>query len=332
MMSSIKTFEYDTVVYHDPCTDGFASAFLATMYRPATLVPKKTDNRPLPIDNNIIGKNVLIVDIVPINYEEIKTHAKGVYILDHHITNQDKLRGVEYAHFDMNLSGVGLMWNFLYPEQPLPKYLQYIQERDLWRFSGDESRNFTDGLYQLLNFDNTKRGFQLLDELHNDPDGTVFDEYIVFGKLAGEVKRNKIENMFKYSKLFRVKIDKLEFNIRLYNVDWELASDLGNYAMVNDDKCDFTVLWSYSHSTDEYKYSLRSIDQRTDASKIALSFGGGGHRNACGFASKKHPNELFVQVVPKTQYWITKMVKTMSGPVREKVYGIYSYLFSFKTA
>jgi oligoribonuclease NrnB/cAMP/cGMP phosphodiesterase (DHH superfamily) len=320
----MTNFEYDTVIYHDPCVDGFTSAFLATRYKEATLVPLKINNYPMKMDDNIIDKNVLIVDIVPINYEEIKIRAKGVYILDHHITNQDKLKGINYAHFDMNLSGVGLMWNFLYPNKSMPEYLKYIQERDLWQFSCDESRNFTDGLYQILSVENVQRGFQLLDELHNDQNRTVLEKYISFGKLIGEAKRNKIENIFKYSKLFRVKVNNEEFNIRLFNVDYELSSDLGNYAMINDNNCDFAVMWNYSHGTNEYKYSLRSIYQKTDASKIASLFGGGGHRNACGFCSKKHPNEIFVQETP---HWFTNTIKRMSGVVKDKVCGVYSYLF-----
>lgn len=59
-------------------------------------------------------------------------------------------------------------------------------------------------------------------------------------------------------------------------------------------KCDFVVIWNYNHIKDNYTYSLRSIDTKTDIGFIANIFGGGGHRNAAGFISDKHPKDLFM--------------------------------------
>ena len=81
------------------------------------------------------------------------------------------------------------------------------------------------------------------------------------------------------------------YNICIVNCSSELTSDLGNIISSNDN-VDFAVLWKYNHPKEEYYISLRT-NNKVDVSIIAKEYGGGGHKNAAGFATKINPINLF---------------------------------------
>ena len=170
--------DIEVVIYHNPCVDGYSSAFVAKLYVSKVIcIPKKINN--VPIDYNLIkGKNVLMVDIVTDDYQQVKEHAKNLIILDHHVTNKDKLQDCVYAYFDMNKSGVGLAWEYFFrTDEKMPLFLKCIMDRDIWTWIYPESRNFTDGLYDELNLDDLDFNIfmDLMDEyLNKDENKPIF--------------------------------------------------------------------------------------------------------------------------------------------------------------
>lgn len=57
----------------------------------------------------------------------------------------------------------------------------------------------------------------------------------------------------------------------------------------------FAVGW-FQRGDGKYAYSLRSRGEY-DVSKLAVRYGGGGHRNAAGFQSDEPPDALFAKPV-----------------------------------
>jgi oligoribonuclease NrnB/cAMP/cGMP phosphodiesterase (DHH superfamily) len=296
----------DVVIYHDPCMDGFGAAYIAHRYnkdicRTVKLVPRKINSDPL--DESIYsGKNVLMVDIVTNDYEVIKSKASNLIILDHHKTNQAKLAGKDYAYFDMHKSGIGLAWEFFHGEALMPLFLQCLQDRDLWTWKIPESKDFCDGLYNLLTteeFDTYEQYINhklltfddLYDEYFELHKGK-FEHYCKMGAILDKIKMSKIRSIVRNASLFKMNFNDQTLKFCIFNAAHDIASDLGSYAVNNTD-ADFAVIWRYDHDEDEYYYSLRSIDTKADVSKICEKFGGGGHRNAAGCGSKLHPKELF---------------------------------------
>lgn len=298
-MDNIRTIcdpnDINVVIYHNPCMDGYAAAFVAKHFigKKIKLMPKSLSGTPVDVDE-IKDMNVLMVDIVCDNYEEINSHAKKLIILDHHKTNQDKLKDVSYAYFNMDKSGVGLAWEYFYLDTPMPLFLRCIQDRDLWTWIVPESRFFCDFLYEEINFSDYK--FSIFNELMNEwkkDETIIFTRFYNIGKILNKIKMKNIEVLVKSkSKLLNVTIGENTYKIYMYNTVTDI-SDLGNYVMEHL-KCDFVVIWNYNHIKDNYTYSLRSIDTKTDIGFIANIFGGGGHRNAAGFISDKHPKDLFM--------------------------------------
>jgi nanoRNase/pAp phosphatase (c-di-AMP/oligoRNAs hydrolase) len=71
------------------------------------------------------------------------------------------------------------------------------------------------------------------------------------------------------------------------NATAKYASELGNRLAK---KSAFGCVYSYDGSRKEWQYSLRSTNEGPDVSSIAKRHGGGGHRNAAGFAGKDAPD------------------------------------------
>ncbi len=131
----------DLIIYHKSCPDGFCAAFVAHQrYPEAKLLGR--DHGLEPPYEEVKDKDVLVVDFSWRTREEnivLSRLAKSFRILDHHKTAQETLSGLDFATFDMNRSGAGLAWDYLYGEnspqiiiRPRPWYVNYVEARDLW--------------------------------------------------------------------------------------------------------------------------------------------------------------------------------------------------------
>jgi oligoribonuclease NrnB/cAMP/cGMP phosphodiesterase (DHH superfamily) len=149
----LKPKKVDTVVFHSNCTDGFGAAYCAWRFFKElgeedliefiALSYSTDDNEEYDLDE-FEGKNVLMVD-VSMSLEhilKIKEVAKSFLLLDHHITAYRKLEQLPYCIFDMERSGVGLAWDYFFDSE-MPKFLKFIQDRDLWKFKFEETKAFT---------------------------------------------------------------------------------------------------------------------------------------------------------------------------------------------
>ncbi len=123
-------------LYHAHCEDGFASALVPWRIfgREATYVPVAHGDPPPPLPNEA---SVVITDF---SYSRdvlvaMSERVNDLTVLDHHKTAEDQLRGLPFAHFDMEKSGATLSWDFWHPDEPVPELLRYVEDRDLWRFA-----------------------------------------------------------------------------------------------------------------------------------------------------------------------------------------------------
>jgi len=132
------------VIYHANCLDGFGAAVAAHIHfsGEADFSAAKHGYEP----PNCKGRDVYIVDFSyrrPV-LKQICAVAKSVTILDHHISAQEDLQGLEDEHdnlsvvFDMQRSGAVISWEYL-QQTPAPQLLRHVQDRDLWRFELDGS-------------------------------------------------------------------------------------------------------------------------------------------------------------------------------------------------
>ena len=192
----------------------------------------------------------------------------------------------------MDKSGVGLCWDYFFPDIKIPRHLNMIQERDLWKFEDPSTKYFTSGLFFktccVETFDEKFTIFDQMMGITSENQNEVL-ACIELGKLLYQKQQMKIKHIVNMIKDNKYKFR--DYTFIMYNCDSELTSDLGNE--LTSIYCDFAILWSYNHMTNYYHYSLRSTDKVNCAKLAQELLEGGGHSNAAGGKHKSHPNILF---------------------------------------
>ena len=294
----------DVVIYHDPCDDGFAAAWAAfRRYGDEVLYVPSNYGAPPP---DVTGKHILIVDF---SYKRgaLRTMAQSaasIVILDHHITAQEELAPFAVdacgraflsaddvagmledlaelgappvlAYFDQERSGARLAWRFCHGETETPDLIRYVEDRDLWRFHIPGTRAISLWIRtHPYDFDVwTSIAAQLADE-----------------KLGGEIMQqaSAIETYYDQRiadmAMQAYWSDVGGFKVPTVNCPRVFASDVAHALLRQFPNAHFAATWN---ERDGHRgFSLRSEDSRVDVAAIAATFGGGGHRNAAGFAIK----------------------------------------------
>lgn len=296
----MSNWKPDVVIYHSPCDDGFGAAWAAYQQWGDSI-----DYLPASYGNlapDVAGKNVLIVDF---SYkrgelETLAQSAASIVVLDHHKTALEDLAAFQRfgsnpqrftlatvasmisdltrggylpicALFDMNRSGARMTWEFCNPADPAPELIRLIEDRDLWRFEIPETRAFT--LYlRTLTYDFYSWSL-LADFLEKDRFGVMAQAAAIEAFYD-----RRIERMVQSMRLTTIG----GFTVPTVNCPSDFSSDVGHALLKAHPNMPFAAC--YCDGTDRRGYSLRSEDHRVDVSGVAAKLGGGGHRNAAGFA------------------------------------------------
>lgn len=298
----------DIVIYHNPCYDGFGSAFAVWQYfqvnNPSKLDQIEfygTSHGKAPPD--VEGKNVVICDF-SYDFETLKNmieQSNNLIIIDHHKTAEHNLLEIndEYKIFDMNKSGAVLTWEYFFPNKEVPLLLQYIQDRDIWTKKLPNTDAFSSWFYTLP-FD-----FEIFAEYLDDQKLLYNIETI--GKAYMQHNEYLIKDSCKHLVPVFSEI-KGKLYMILYTNSTVLASDIGNRAFQYYPLADFSVIYSHKNWTDTTAFSLRSTSCHVDVSDVARKFGGGGHRNASGCRIDMVSNVLPSTVISKDFYELIQSI------------------------
>lgn len=290
-------------IYHGHCDDGFAAAWAVRAATGSNLFdfyPGVYQQAP----PDVTGRHVLLVDF---SYKrpvlmEMAAKAKSIVILDHHKTAAEDLVGFREpapfelwtqnknplvegdsepvaALFDMNRSGAGMAWDFFFAGKPRPDFINYIEDRDLWRKALPGGDEFTIALRSY------------------PQDFTVWDKLVRAGA------KPLIEEGHSIQRYYRQRVDELKRSAYLahmpgptvglvrcaianapYFAASEVAGELCAVEGADFGACYFEV------RAGQWQYSLRSRGDY-DVSAVALRFGGGGHKGAAGFTAKAPVHE-----------------------------------------
>ncbi len=289
----LNSNDVNMIVYHGGCSDGFAAALCGYLVKGDQIdyyEGKFTNNRE---DDHLIdylkGKREVNLVILDFSYSKsfmlkLKEICQKVILLDHHITAQNELKEFEWCYFDQDRSGCTIGWEYFMGNTEYPELLKLIEDRDLWRWTYPNNKEFTSAFYNLVPFDFNEYG-SFIDNSEK------INQYIDKGKTILEYIES--ENRKHAKSVYRVKTatKTIGFLNLINNI-----SEFGNYITNNDD-IDFAVLWFYDHSTQTIKGSLRSAKgSSNDCSQLAKALGGGGHFNAAGFVWKGDIESLINKV------------------------------------
>ena len=254
-------------IYHDKCMDGAASAWVLREFFRGTdevveFIPASYGDAP-PAD--LRGASIFILDF---SYNRAQTQElmrnNTVVILDHHESAHKEIG--DLVTIDQTLSGVGLAWRFFNgTNAAMPLRLLYVQDRDLWNFKLDNTKEFMAGVFQ---YPATLAGFSAAMEVS-------IERLIIEGRALLKARQNSLDTLVSNARRIYVN----ERDVPIVNANYEFASDLGDILSKDEP---FVVI--YSDIGHQRKFSLRSQKiGGVDVSVIAEEFGGGGHVNAASF-------------------------------------------------
>jgi uncharacterized protein len=268
----------DCVIYHANCTDGFGAAFSAwkLLGNRAEYHARSHGDKP----PNVKGKNVVILDFSFNNKttKRLIKEANNLLVIDHHKSAMVELHDISNTHFDMTKSGATLSWEFFHPGKETPKFIQYITDRDLWKWELPYSKEFSAA------FDMVPYEFEEFEKFEDD---SVFDDAVKRGSFILAYSKTVIKKVCEKSVSKKYK----EMDVSVVNSShW--ISEIG--AKLSPD-CDFALIWYYDHNDQKTRVSLRSFHDRIDVSEIAKDYKGGGHKKAAGFTLAKdiHIDDIF---------------------------------------
>lgn len=278
-------------IYHGHCDDGFAAAWAVrrALGDDVEFYPGVYQKDPPPHD----GRDVIFVDFSykrPV-LDAMAQSAHSILILDHHKTAQEDLADYPvplgdgwqshlgnvarddlsgwrqpYALFDVWRSGAALAWDF-FVGGARPDFIEYVQDRDLWRKKLPHGDEFTIAL----------RSYP--------------QEFAVWDFLIGQGAASLIDQGVGIQRYYRLRVEELKRsayaaqfgNFRCYiaNAPYFAASEVAG-ELCDRDGAEFGACY-FEAEGGRYQYSLRSRGD-FDVSAIARRYGGGGHKSAAGFS------------------------------------------------
>lgn len=277
------------VIYHGPsCLDGMGAAWVAwkNFGDNAEYVVGKYQEK---MDVSFKDRKVYLLDFsfkrdVMI---DVLREASEVIVLDHHKSALEDLEGLDVlydnfyiGHSTTDLSGAVIAWLYFFDHLPTPTLLRHIQDRDLWCFNIEGTREVTSAL---------------------------FAKDLCFQDIGDFIPENEVEKLYNEGALLLAAHNKqvnlciktcyrevalniggsIFYNVPFLNCPPNLASDVGNVLAVKH-----PFVMTYYDSADYRNFSLRSSKDcmiYKDVSELCKNFGGGGHLHAAGFkVSRNH--------------------------------------------
>ena len=266
-------------VYHAGCPDGFGAAWAVwTAWKgEGTFLARGHSDRLRTED--LQDALVAFVDIAPENDElqELTRCAAQVIVLDHHVTSRNRLEAdpsllhalANEGHeilFDMSHSGAVLAWQYFVPDQPVPDLLRYVEDQDLWAWKLPDSQEVNAAIASY------PRSFETWGELAERPLESLVRE----GEPIVRANRVEVQRILKHAAPLAMgsrRTESVNASTNRSAIGHELAQ-----------RRTYGQPWGCVYRIDGGRVyaTLYSIGD-FDVSKIAVEFGGGGHKNAAGF-------------------------------------------------
>lgn len=303
--------ERPLIMSHAHCPDGFTAAwcFWQKYGNSADYRFCRHDDTP-PSGREVDDRVVIFTDFCFNSFDQmdaIRDRAAQLVILDHHKTAAPIIwrllceQGMENMasassfhqeglppemtrielytdnldiHFDNDKCGARLAWEYLNPGVPAPALVDYVEDRDLWRWKLANSREVNSS---LSSYDFDFKQWSVLAE-------TSVEELAADGRAIERYKKREIRAICQNA---------TEVTIAGHRVlavnSCTLISDVAGEVSKGRP---FGASW-FRRGDGRTQVSLRVRDDGDfDVSVIAAQFGGGGHKKAAGFVTDKEVGDL----------------------------------------
>lgn len=277
----------DTIVlYHANCTDGAGAMWSAwkffkdgAEYIAVGKISKKQSNI---LNKCKKAKEVYMCDML-LDMEDIEEIAKRgvkVWLLDHHISNIDKLAAYPFSDkakenikdfCDVTRSGAGITWDHFHAGSR-PVCIDYIEDFDLWNWKLPDGTS----IHTFFSQFNWKTNDYII-EILNNIEQLSPDELAAKGTLLVKYRDQLIDRNM--AQVGRAEI--FGYNVPILNSN-HFISETGNIMAVGEP---FAAIWQQTKEG-TIRMSLRSDENSLDVQELAGRLGekGGGHYHAAGTA------------------------------------------------
>ena len=272
----------------------------------ATFLPQNY-GAPLPLEE-VTGKDVLVLDFSWNKREDnvkLAGLAKSFRILDHHKTAKETLEGLNFATFDVTRSGAGLAWDYIFGKDsqfstvpstelnlaiPRPWYVNYTEDRDLWRWALPRSHAINAYMGAV------KREFRVWKSMI---EAVPQEQAAVYGSGAVRQIEHYVRQGVKQAqtgKLFFVDEEGFvhEYTAAVVNCPVTNFSELGGELADRKD-VDVAIGW-FERADGVIQFGLRA-HKGVDAGLLARAKNGGGHKNSAGFEASVEEGRALVDAI-----------------------------------
>jgi oligoribonuclease NrnB/cAMP/cGMP phosphodiesterase (DHH superfamily) len=276
--------------YHNDFDGHSSAAILAKFCSENSIVMSKDDFIEINYNKSIDFQNISIndQDVYVLDYslkshewEHVLKHGRNTIWIDHHISAIEKFKYLDDKVDGIRQDGVAaceLAWRYFYPNKYVPYSVQLLGDYDVFKHEyGNDTTWFQNGL-KIWDTHPCSAIWEKIfsDDLTRDVirDGQPITEY---------VKKD-------YEKIVRSHYFEIDFeglNALVCNSHARRSSLFDS--IYDESKHDIMI--PFVSDGNVWIFSLYTTKDDIDCSKIAIKYGGGGHRKAAGFVSKTIPWE-----------------------------------------
>lgn len=233
----------------------------------------------------------------------LRRQHNSLLVLDHHQTAKEQLEGLPYCRFEPDKSGAVMAWEHFFPNEPVPVFMQYLQDRDLWRWALNGSREINAA---IASYPHEFEVWEWISGLWRKRRfGTVQTEALCELEKQGEVCLRLVAQ-YVDRVLSKHHCARLDTRYRLATPEpreriqeRDLPPEVhyvpaANSGLLQSEVCE-ALLKQYEQAPFVACYfrvenggTVWSLRSRADfdCSAVAKAFGGGGHRQAAGFTTR----------------------------------------------
>ena len=268
--------------YHNADFDGICSGAIILHKYPECEMIGVDYGDSIVFQNIDPGETIFMVDFSLSSDDMIRLRDRCAFTwIDHHKSAID----LSYAKGYNNIKGIrrndiaaaALTWDFFY-DLPVPIPVHFISEYDLWNLSQDVV--YFQLFLQRMNLSVFHADWQTF---FKNPDTLPNYHMLATG---ADIYTHMYHTVGKAIKNTAIQLPWEGMNCLCMNL--YLSSSL-MYDMISDgEKYDMLIAYNIQ-ANGRYKVSLRTRQENVDVSRVAVKFGGGGHKKAAGFICNELP-------------------------------------------
>ncbi|HEY86290.1 MAG TPA: hypothetical protein G4N96_14390, partial [Chloroflexi bacterium] len=240
--------------------------------------------RPIPWDKIEAAETVIITDFSLPKDDMLKIYeAKGENFIwiDHHISAIEEMSDFESIAGlrALDRAACVLTWQYFLPESSVPAAVLFIGDRDIWQFDYPQTRVFSEGLSAEDTAVNNNALWDAL--LSNDQE--LVQRLIEKGEILLDARLKQIAY---HVDTYGFALDFDGYNTLAVNLPGN--GDIGHYIC----SLGYDVAYVYRDNFQDGQVftNVTLYSETVDVSKLAMRYGGGGHKGAAGFRFMRSGN------------------------------------------